>query len=80
MSRCSACTSVVQPQAASARYGSVVRVLYQVLVLNVVGGAAVLGSYAWGIASHDNPGAALWGAVPEALRPWMGGVERLTRA
>ena len=42
---------------------------WALLGLNVVGGAAVLGSYAWGIAGHSNPGAALWGGVPEALRP-----------
>lgn len=39
------------------------------LAINVLGGAAVLGSYAVGIRSHANAGTALWGGVPEALRP-----------
>jgi hypothetical protein len=39
------------------------------LILNVVGGVAVLGSYAHGIATHPNPGAALWGGVPASLQP-----------
>jgi hypothetical protein len=34
----------------------------------VVGGAAVLGSYAWGV-SAPGVGAALWGGVPDGLRP-----------
>ncbi len=37
--------------------------------INVLGGTAVLGSYAIGIAGHPNPGDALWGNVPEGLRP-----------
>ena len=39
------------------------------LAVNVVGGVAVLGSYALGIRAHENAGALLWGAVPESLRP-----------
>ena len=39
------------------------------LVINVVGGLAVLGSYAHGIMTHYDPGTALWGGVPEGLRP-----------
>ncbi len=42
------------------------------LAVNVVGGIAVLGSYAWGVATHPAPGAALWGAVPASWRPWYG--------
>jgi hypothetical protein len=38
------------------------------LWINVVGGVAVLGSYAWGIATHADPGA-VWGGVPEWLKP-----------
>jgi len=38
------------------------------LAINVVGGVAVLGSYAHGIATHPEPAAALWGGVPEGLR------------
>jgi hypothetical protein len=39
------------------------------LWLNVVGGIAVLGSYAHGIATHPGASSALWGGVPQALRP-----------
>lgn len=39
------------------------------IALNVLGGVAVLGSYAHGIATHDDAGAALWGHVPDAIRP-----------
>lgn len=42
------------------------------LVVNLVGGIAVLGSYGWGIATHPAPGPALWGAVPAAWRSWYG--------
>ena len=36
--------------------------------INVLGGAAVLGSYVWG-ALHPESFRALWGGVPDALRP-----------
>lgn len=39
------------------------------LALNLVGGVAVLASYAIGVASHPDAGSALWGGVPESLRP-----------
>lgn len=39
------------------------------IAINVLGGIAVLGSYALGIATHDRPGDALWGGVPTWLRP-----------
>lgn len=35
----------------------------------VVGGIAVLGSYAWGFVAHPEASGALWGGVPESLRP-----------
>ena len=38
------------------------------VLLNVVGGSAVLASYVWGVTA-PGVGAALWGGVPEALRP-----------
>lgn len=38
------------------------------LLLNALGGAAVLASYAWGL-GDDGVGSALWGGVPESLRP-----------
>lgn len=42
------------------------------LVVNVLGGLAVLGSYAWGIVTHPAPAEALWGGVPASWRPWYG--------
>jgi hypothetical protein len=39
------------------------------LILNVLGGIAVLGSYVLGIASHPNAGSQVWGGVPESIRP-----------
>jgi hypothetical protein len=38
------------------------------LVINLVGGVAVLGSYALGTASHPEAGQLLWGGVPSAIR------------
>jgi hypothetical protein len=37
--------------------------------LNVVGGSAVLASYAWGVLLRPESMGALWGGVPDALRP-----------
>lgn len=37
--------------------------------LNLVGGICVLASYAWGIAGHPDTRGALWGGVPDSLRP-----------
>ncbi len=39
------------------------------LSLNVVGGAAVLASYGLGLGGAAEPEAALWGGVPDAVRP-----------
>ena len=39
------------------------------VLLNVLGGLAVLASYGIGLASHAGSAAALWGGVPLALRP-----------
>lgn len=38
-------------------------------IINVLGGIAVLGSYVYGIATHDDAARVLWGGVPESLRP-----------
>ena len=38
--------------------------------VNVVGGIAVLGSYAHGILTHPGSSGAVWGGVPEGLKPW----------
>ena len=40
------------------------------LTINMMGGAAVLGSYACGIRSHANAMDILWGGVPAAIRPF----------
>lgn len=37
--------------------------------INVVGGAAVLGSYIHGLATHPGGGSQVWGGVPDGLRP-----------
>ena len=37
--------------------------------INVLGGVAVLGSYAHGIVTHPGSAGAVWGGVPEGLRP-----------
>jgi hypothetical protein len=37
--------------------------------INVLGGAAVLGSYVHGLATHPATRGELWGGVPDALRP-----------
>jgi hypothetical protein len=39
------------------------------LWLNVIGGIAVLGSYVHGLASNPLTSGAVWGGVPDALRP-----------
>lgn len=39
------------------------------LAVNGIGGIAVLASYAIGIAGHPDSGDAMWGGVPQALRP-----------
>ena len=39
------------------------------VLLNVLGGIAVLGSYAWGIGLYPELWDAFWGGVPESLRP-----------
>jgi hypothetical protein len=39
------------------------------VVINLLGGAAVLGSYAWGFRTLPDASAALWGGVPPVIRP-----------
>lgn len=39
------------------------------LLLNVVGGIAVLGSYVHGLTTHPLGGEGVWGGVPESIRP-----------
>ncbi len=40
------------------------------LIINLLGGAAVLGSYAYGIRTHANAVDVLWGGVPASIRPF----------
>ena len=39
------------------------------VLLNVLGGIAVLGSYFYGVMLYDGDAGAAWGGVPDALRP-----------
>jgi hypothetical protein len=39
------------------------------LWINIIGGVAVLGSYVYGLLSHPGSGEALWGGVPQEVRP-----------
>jgi hypothetical protein len=41
---------------------------WRLLLINIIGGAAVLGSYALGILTHPDAGQVVWGDVPESLR------------
>jgi hypothetical protein len=38
--------------------------------INIIGGIAVLGSYAWGLSTHTNASTLLWGEVPVWIRPF----------
>lgn len=40
------------------------------IVINVLGGLAVLGSYAWGLLSFPETRGLVWGGVPDSLRPF----------
>ncbi len=40
------------------------------LLINILGGAAVLGSYTFGILAHPNASQVLWGEVPESIHPF----------
>lgn len=40
------------------------------LLINVIGGVAVLGSYIWGFQTYPGAGDVLWGGVPENIRPF----------
>ena len=42
------------------------------LIINVIGGAAVIGSYVHGLVTHPGTGFALWGGTPESIRPVYG--------
>jgi hypothetical protein len=39
------------------------------LFINLIGGIAVLGSYAYGVLTHPDAGTILWGGVPQSIRP-----------
>jgi hypothetical protein len=40
------------------------------LGINVLGGAAVIGSYAWGLLTHPGTGNLLWGTIPAGAIPF----------
>ena len=40
------------------------------ILINLIGGIAVLGSYAIGILTHADAGQILWGGVPQSIRPF----------
>ncbi len=40
------------------------------IVINLIGGTAVLGSYAYGVMTHPGAGDILWGGVPQGIRPF----------
>ena len=40
------------------------------LLINILGGLAVLGSYVWGFLTYPNAVEILWGGVPPGLRPF----------
>ena len=42
---------------------------WAMLGINLVGGAAVIGSYVQELSRHPGSGSSLWGGVPEAIRP-----------
>jgi hypothetical protein len=42
------------------------------LIINIIGGAAVLGSYIMGLKTHTGGADALWGGVPLRIRPAYG--------
>lgn len=45
------------------------RQVRSLIALNLIGGTAVLVSYAFGLGSESSVGDALWGGVPDGLRP-----------
>jgi len=42
------------------------------LIINLIGGAAVIGSYIFGLNAQPSGANALWGSVPENIRPLYG--------
>jgi hypothetical protein len=43
---------------------------WQMMVINIIGGIAVLGSYVIGILTHPDASQILWGGVPQSIRPF----------
>lgn len=42
------------------------------LAINIIGGAAVIGSYVYGLRTYPEGAGALWGGVPASIRPVYG--------
>ena len=40
------------------------------IFINLLGGGGAIGSYIWGFLTHPNAGQALWGGVPDSIRPF----------
>jgi hypothetical protein len=57
------------PDRPGAKEGGSVGPLASFLALNAIGGIAVLTSYVLGLSGEASLGDALWGGVPEAIRP-----------
>jgi len=49
------------------------------LIINIIGGILVIGSYIWGIKSGGGSASSLWGGVPENIR-WLYAVSMLLSA
>ena len=47
------------------------RIQTQLLIINFIGGIAVLGGYVVALINHPHTRNDLWGGVPESLRPWI---------
>jgi hypothetical protein len=41
------------------------------LLINLLGGGGVIGSYIWGFLTRPNARQALWGGVPDSIRPFI---------
>ena len=47
------------------------RIQTQFLIINIIGGIAVLGGYVIALVNHPDTRSELWGGVPENLRFWI---------
>ncbi|MAI80148.1 MAG: hypothetical protein CL917_14465 [Deltaproteobacteria bacterium] len=40
------------------------------VIINIIGGLAVLGSYAWGLLGFPETRGGIWGGIPESMKPF----------